>query len=278
MNLLKQLFKRKQNRKIRKLPQELIDIIFAYAGIETVIMIKNNYLFKRIYEKKIHTMEWAIMNGHLETIKWLYNKNIRIEKKVKPDSLSRLFYIDDEGYQCLRVSMNGDECEVSMDGPMDGSMDLAAKYGHLDVLKWLYTMGIRYTLDTIDIAYKNGHEKAAKWLYIKGARSRSKPLDIAIKYGNLEVLNLLYNKYGGKVTIDHMSYAAKFNHLKVLEWLWDHGGTIKEQTISYAIENKNLLMLKFLLTKDSTFRAYAINFANTYDHLEVIEFLQNSMG
>jgi hypothetical protein len=269
MDLLKQLFKQKQKQN-QKLPQELVDIIFAYAGIETVIEIKNNYLFKKIYEKKIHTMEWAIMNGHLETIKWLYNKNIRIEKKLKPNSLSRLFYIDNEGYQCLKVSMNGDQCEVSM----NGSMDLAAKYGHLEVVKWLYKKGERFTPKSLDSAIKDGHLEVVKWLYKKGERFTPKSLDSAIKDGNLENLKLIYNKYRGSVTIDHMSYAAKFNHLEVLKWLWDHGGTIKEQTISYAIENKNLLMLKFLLTKDSTFRAYAINFANTYDHLEVIEFLQ----
>jgi hypothetical protein len=255
------LFKRK--KKIPKLPQEIIDIIFSYAGIETVIEIKNNYVFKQIYEKKIHTMSWAIKNGHLETIKWLYyNKNIRIEKKIKLNSFSLSYYTNYDSYLY----------EVSM----DGSIDLAAKYGHLEVLKWLYNkLYIRYTLDTIDIALENGHLEVVQWLVKQSVSFISKKLDIAIKYGNLEVLNLIYNKYRGSVKIDHMSYAAKFNHLEVLEWLWDHGGTIKEQTISNAIENKNLIMIKFLLTKDSTFREYAVKFANTNGHLDVVRFLKN---
>lgn len=206
------LFKRK--RRIPQLPQEIIDIIFSYAGIETVIEIRNNYVFKKIYEEKIHTMTWAIKNGHLETIKWLYN-HIIIGKGIKNNSFIVRHRIKEI------VSMNV-------------SMDLAAKHGHLEVLKWLYTKDIRYTLDTIDIALENGHLEVVKWLveneYFKShlnwqdsIRWLVKSLDNADKNDNKKVVKLLLN-LGPRFTPKYLVNGIKDDTLKKLNLIYNKYG------------------------------------------------------
>ena len=54
------------------LPQELVDQILINRGdIILAIQLKNNYVAKKIYNAKKHTLLWASREGHLELIKWL---------------------------------------------------------------------------------------------------------------------------------------------------------------------------------------------------------------
>lgn len=127
-----------------KLPHELIDKIILYTDLETCLKAfkwKNEYIIKKIYDKKIHTLIWAAGNGHLETLKWLYNvKGLRLPPHVPS-----------------RFSLVIDNTRVDV-------MNVAAANGHLEVLKWLLSIGGSFSGCAVQSAAWNNHYEVLEWL------------------------------------------------------------------------------------------------------------------
>ena len=69
----------------------------------------------------------------------------------------------------------------------------AAKYGHLDVVKWLHenrTEGC--SVAAMDWAAKNGHLEVVKWLHVNRTEGCTEDaMDCAAENGHLEVVKFL---------------------------------------------------------------------------------------
>ena len=111
----------------------------------------------------------------------------------------------------------------------------AAEGGHLDLLKWLFKLGIKthYSLEEIGKkATKKGHEHILKWLEKKGLNltkfleniEKTKMNDYftnVVKKGKLKELKKLIEN-GHKSDID-MMYAVSSKSVKMLDWLLENG-------------------------------------------------------
>ncbi len=82
------------------------------------------------------------------------------------------------------------------------AMDLASRYGHLDVVKWLHYNGKRCTTNAMDWAAENGHLDVVKWLHNNRKRCTNDAMDWADENGHLDVVKFLYNNM-------YMNYAAR---------------------------------------------------------------------
>src|SRR6478672_12905301 len=81
---------------------------------------------KKLYNKDIHTYDWAAENGHLEVLKWL--------------------------------------CQNKIKGYTKYIINTAAFYGHIKIVKWLHENKQECrTTGAINYAASNGHFEIVKW-------------------------------------------------------------------------------------------------------------------
>ena len=111
------------------LPQEIIDNILLFVNdIGLCFQLENYYCIKKIYNKDIHTWDWASETGNLQFIRWLHT----------------------------------DKSE----GPTTKAMDYAATNGHLNVVKFLHINRSEGCTNWImSFARCNGHDDIVNWLY-----------------------------------------------------------------------------------------------------------------
>jgi len=121
---------------------------------------ENGYLerLKLLMNKNKHNLNldgnvcsYAALNGHLEIIKWAYERKCRLNK-----------------YVCLNAAKNGHievlkwACEKGC--KIDNEVCInAAKNGHLEILKWAYEKGCKIDIGVYNYAKINGHLKILKW-------------------------------------------------------------------------------------------------------------------
>lgn len=93
-----------------------------------------------------------------------------------------------------------------------------AEYGYLDLLIWAHTNNFLCQHERIcEMAAFNGHLEILKWVYSKGIKITHWVASSAAKKGHLEILKWLKLNY---CHIDSFLYAnaAINNHLEILKW------------------------------------------------------------
>jgi hypothetical protein len=102
------------------------------------------------------------------------------------------------------------------------SIDCAAEFGQLDILKFLEIEKPNEASDSaMDRAAQNGHLEIVKYLHIHREEGCShSALDLASKNGHIEIVKLLC--LWGKGCIYAMKWAAKNNHIQVIQTLKDN--------------------------------------------------------
>jgi ankyrin repeat protein len=178
---------------MKRLPQELIDYIFLLTDFETCINYKDNIsniIIKKLYDKNIHTWNWAAKNGHLNVIKWLHeniSKDINYE-----DNLCTTWAID-----WAAIYGNLDIIKFLHENRTEGctrwAMNGAAYYGNLEIVKFL-------------------HENRTEGCTIYA-------MNWAAYYGHLEVVKFLHENRKEGCTEFAMEYAAKNRHQEVIKFL-----------------------------------------------------------
>jgi hypothetical protein len=59
-------------KQMNKIPLKLFNKIISYTDFQTAFIIKSSYGIKKLYNKQIHTMNWAAKNGNADIFKWIY--------------------------------------------------------------------------------------------------------------------------------------------------------------------------------------------------------------
>ena len=138
---------------------------------------------------------------------------------------------------------------------MNGIIDYASKYGHIEVLDWVINSGYEFDCDecAINDASCYGHVKVLEWFKNYGYEFK-------------------YNEYA-------INYASKNGHIKILEWFKNSGYEFKynEYAINYASFNGHIQVLewfensgyKFKYTRD------AIVYSSFHRHIQVLKFYCN---
>jgi ankyrin repeat protein len=162
--------------KLDKLPPELIEKIIIYTDLRTAIISKNLHCILYIYKPHIHTWKWACLNNQLEVVKWLYENEISgrdhyaIDLAAKNGHLDIVKYLHTHKSKIVYTPHHYDNYNFSyykkfiepqlteiINGCSVNAMDWAAQNGHLDVIKYLYSIGKKCSIVTLLLAKENEH-------------------------------------------------------------------------------------------------------------------------
>ena len=144
-----------------------------------------------------------------------------------------------------------------------GSIIIAARNNHLDMIKFLFESGYKPSIFIIDESLKNaagnGHNSMVQYLIKLGARVWSMKLTNAMLKaamdGNSELIKILVENNLCMNKIQHTLYVAcKHDHIDIVEYL----------------------MPKVLKTEN--YIRNAINVAIEHDHTDIVEFLTNNIN
>ena len=256
----------------------------------------------------------AATGGQLHTLKWLEDNNYwPSEDEFNNDDGAILEKIDQT---CYDAAKNGHKNVLEWIRShkyivIEDALLGAAEGGQLDLLKWLFKVGVLERLSLEDIgekATKSGHIHILKWLETKGLKlnnllenkEKEKVNDVtnALKKGKLKELKKLIEN-GNKDEIDIM-YAIESKSVKMLDWLLENGYCEDKEQIAYMVASSsdfnvvkwavangfpcvnecvasaasigNLPMLQFLYENGATEDASAVAAKN--GHLHIIQWLR----
>jgi hypothetical protein len=240
------------------LPQELIDEIIALTDIETIIKMGNVYAFRKMYNKKKHTLEWAVINNKKELVK-LHIEEIKMrEERIKPtlfiDAVwHNYFDIADLLEKEITITRNIIEecccyrCDLptvlfleSKGYPLNNiCMDLICGCSDLETFCYLLNKGYKITKFGIKNTLSYGKieifEEIIKHLGITKLTSLEFNLmDLACEYDQLDMMKYLYQKYnilGSNVIIQKAIFTR---NSELINWVKKiHAGRIRPTTWNY---------------------------------------------
>lgn len=111
----------------------------------------------------------------------------------------------------------------------------AARLGLVNILKWMDSLGTRFTEEVINTAVKAGKIEAVKYLHSVKCPMNEKSCERAAKWGHFEILQLLKEwgcPWGPRAT----ELAVRGHQWNILKWLLDSGCPVDAKTLR-AIHN-----------------------------------------
>lgn len=63
------------------LPQEIYDEIIGLTDFITAVKAHHSRASAQLYDKNVHTWEWAAEGGHLDVLKWLQKNHVGIRRR-----------------------------------------------------------------------------------------------------------------------------------------------------------------------------------------------------
>lgn len=230
----------------------------AYSGrLDVLGLIPDNQ-----YPSSI--VEHAVRGGHLDVVIWAVNRKfyyyynvceIAAENKyfdilewfVRRDTYlnekARFYAVHYGGYQILE--------QIGDSEPNEISLQLAASYGHLEILQKAVENGIKIPSWHITLAAMNGHMNIVQW-----------------------------GHNNGYLVDDELScpsyYAAMGNHLDILVWLKDHDYQMIDSVCTYAAKNNNFEMLGWAINNECQITLNACSEASFKGHFEMVKWIINN--
>ncbi|KAF4142999.1 Ankyrin repeats domain-containing protein [Phytophthora infestans] len=206
------------------------------------------------------TMNMAAKKGFLDVVQWLYTEY---------------------GHDCQTDIFNIGVRRRGMDA---NAMDTAAKYGHLDVLKYFHELQIsgetrlQCTKNAMDGAAKNGHLCVVKFLHDNRREGcTTVAMDTAAAHGHLDMVKWLHQYRTEGCTHVAMDRAASLGHIEVVEWLHENrteGCTTR--AMDNAATTGHLEMVKWLHSNRSEGCTHgAMDVAAAHGHLHVVKWLHS---
>ena len=130
----------------------------------------------------------------------------------------------------------------------------AAKYGHLDTLRWLVrTARARWTPnDIVDVAAKNGHLDCLKWAMRNGCETPRHILPEVARNGHTDVVEFLWIYNASERVTEAVAEAARQGHVDMLRMFRRHGLDMGHLPREEAASCGQLEALKFLIDDGRT--------------------------
>lgn len=177
--------------------------------------------------------EPAAQNGQLETIKWL--------REVRHCDWGFLVCAGAAKYGHLDVIKYARNNGCKWD---HHTCDWAARFGHLEVLKWARDNGCEWTHETCDSAAAFGHFEILKWARENGCPWTNKTCDLAAIRGRLDII-MWARLNGCEWSNKTCDYAAENGHLSTLMWARRNGCEWTHFTCDDAARNGHFEILKW---------------------------------
>ena len=124
------------------------------------------------------------------------------------------------------------------------TFNAASQGGHLEVLKWLRSIGSRMNEVACSFAAMGGHLNVMQWLHSNGCPWNENTCTQAAYSGHLEVLQWA-RANGCPWNANTCSFAAMGGHLNVLQWLHSNGCPWNAQTCAFAAKGGHLEVLQW---------------------------------
>ena len=146
----------------------------------------------------------------------------------------------------------------------------AALFGHLEVVKYLRTLGIPWDKNTCRYAARNGHFELLKWVRANQCPWDKRTCAYAAMRGHLEILKWAranqcpWDEYT-------CSYAAANGHLELLKWCRANQCPWDKWTCSYAAANGHLDLLKWARANQCPWNKELCANAAAYGFLELLK-------
>lgn len=104
----------------------------------------------------------------------------------------------------------------------DTIASIAAEYGHLNIIKWLYKNGYRNINNIVLSSAKGNNINIIVWGIKKGFNNMYALAIIATENGNLEIVKYAYDKGSNNIE-EIMNVAALNDYPNIVEWALDNG-------------------------------------------------------
>ncbi|RHY34183.1 hypothetical protein DYB32_001079 [Aphanomyces invadans] len=210
-------------------------------------------------------MDVAAAGGHLDVVKWLYNRGSR--------SWRALLAAAKHGHTHVMEYLLGTSHKNW--GPV--SMDNAASMNYLDVLRCLQNHPhVASQHRAIDAAATNGHFEAVRLLHdMKLAKASVKAMDDAASRGWLNIVAFLHEHNAAGCTLAAMDNAAAHGHLDVVKYLHKHRNEgCSTDAMDWAATRGHLDMVQFLHKhRHEGCTTDALDGAASRGHLDVVKYL-----
>jgi hypothetical protein len=192
------------------LPWEIIDeILISLGNPKLAISLQRFAIVRRIDSS--YDSNWAIKRGFLKYLKYLNCKN-----HCKVYDLKSIRYCATEGDLKVLKYCHEYVCPITEYSDL---LDRAAWFGHLELVKYLHSIGSKCTTDAMDGAAEEGHLEIVKFLDENRSEGCTNyAMDRACFWGLLNVVEYLhYNRTEG-CSAKAMEYALRHNQAEVVEW------------------------------------------------------------
>jgi len=238
-------------------------------------------------KNNVTVLEWAAKNGYLTIVKYVLDFDVSLD--VSENNGFSITSMIDSLFRFFKVIWGS---EIEIDINHTDSLELAAGHGHLEVVKYLVSIGSCYLSrynTAVQFAAGNGHLEVIKYLFSVGANIYNnffetlqaaishdyltiveylivqKPDGIyyyrimkwAVKIGNLDILKILVNLGYNILTEDHYAirWASRNGHLDMVSYLVELGVDVKaadNYAIKWAIQNKHYRLASYLAARGAT--------------------------
>src|SRR5579872_1055228 len=214
-----------------------------YNGLETGCAWNSN------------TCAYAAMNGHIEILKWARSPLMVPRGQVcEWDSVVLWFALSHNHFEIFKWAIeNG--CEMDE----DTICAVAAEYGRLEILKWLYEQSYELNEMTCAKAAGNNQLEILKWLRSKGCPWDDSTCNSAAIGGHLEVLEWV--RLNG-CTWDHITpvQVASGSHFETFKWITLNGGiTTHPQVLIILAVNREYEMFKWAQARNYVWDPHVTN-------------------
>ncbi|OWZ23970.1 hypothetical protein PHMEG_0001055 [Phytophthora megakarya] len=212
-----------------------LDLYFPTRHGELWFLVYLNTRNMKPFKKTIRV---AAMFGQLEVVKWLYWDRVQLD----------LYFPTRHGELWLLEYLNTRNMK-----PFKKTIRVAAMFGQLDVVKWLYWDRVPI-VDSMTEAAQNGHLNVVQWLFHTAddkfaAREISlEPVFVrAAEYGHLDVIQWLHTRWSGVCGTVVMDVAASGGHFDVVQWLHENRTEgCSEKAMNGAAANGHFDVIKYL--------------------------------
>jgi ankyrin repeat protein len=158
-------------------------------------------------------------------------------------------------------------------------LEQAARYGHLNIIKYAIENGATDFNTAMYEAAKNDHLEIVQFLYEKGAKNIKSCIEGAASEGYMEIVSFLVKKaqeQGQNLNlVEAMAEAAYGGHLDVLKYLMKQGQWDLHGPLLSAIAGKQLKIVSYLIKQGADNIQEAIDFAEEEkSSKEIIDYLR----
>ncbi|GAM24807.1 hypothetical protein SAMD00019534_079820 [Acytostelium subglobosum LB1] len=222
----------------------------------------------------------AIKCGHLEIVSTIHGWQLANKTAEEASSNKDQLRIK-KVWRMLTLgkkSKNKKKASPSSGVEVDDCMDIAARYGRLDIVKWLHEnrSDTGCTTSAMDWAAYCGHLEIVKFLHENRTEGGTEKCWLeAAENGHLEVIKFLHHNRTEPCTPEVMEHAAMQGRMAVVQWLhYNRTEGCTNKAIDHAAMSGHLNVIKWLFDNRTEGCSYmALDNAAAFGHKDIVVYL-----